>query len=645
MAISPGTRIGPYEVLSVLGAGGMGEVFRARDTKLNRDVALKVLRPDVDGHADRTARFRREAQTLAALNHPHIAAIYGFEEAGGISALVLELVEGQTLADRIAAGRPPLGDALAIARQIAEALEAAHEKGILHRDLKPANVSITPDGRVKVLDFGLAKVLDSAEHGDSTVTAFRTGSGVVMGTPAYMSPEQARGDAVGRQTDIWAFGGVLYELLTGVSAFGRHEHRRDAGAGVERPTRLRPPTGRDAGGGRSAAAPVPREGSETPAAAHRRRAHRARGRRVERRAIDRGASVGDRPWAWIQVARHRGAAARRDGGICRLEAGARRGRRFGTVTDPSHPVVRGIGGRPHPHSASAISRSRAMARPWPTRETIGCGFAGWIAKTRSRLAAGRTHSSLPTDRQWDPSVKTTDSSEFRSPAERRCASPGTRDGPRAQPGPRMERSCSRPARACFRVPAEGGEPKLLKAPDRERNETLYAWPELLPGGQMVMFTIVRDTQPRTEIATLDLATGEVRPAWTSGSFAKRASDGRFVFAAGTTLRAVNFDLGSRQASAPVAIPDVEVAYTGDNGAADFALSATGTLVFIAPGGARGNCWSGSTRRAAASLWRWPPAATSIPGFPLTGHALRSTWAAAANVTSGFSISPAWRSRA
>src|SRR5713101_6263384 len=230
MPLSAGTRLGPYEIVTPLGAGGMGEVYRARDTKLNRDVALKILPDTFATDPERLARFQREAQVLASLNHPHIGAIYGFEESNGIRALVLELVEGPTLADRIAQEAIPLDEAVPIARQIAEALEAAHEHGIIHRDLKPANIKVRPDGTVKVLDLGLAKLAESGEAGPAgrnltqspTITspAMMTGAGMILGTAAYMSPEQARGKTVDKRADIWAFGCVLYEMLTGKAAFG-----------------------------------------------------------------------------------------------------------------------------------------------------------------------------------------------------------------------------------------------------------------------------------------------------------------------------------------------------------------------------------------------------------------------------------------
>jgi TolB-like protein len=223
LALTLGTRLGVYDVTAPIGEGGMGQVYRARDTKLNRDVALKILPESFANDPDRLARFTREAQTLASLNHPNIAHIHGLEESGGMRALVMELVEGDDLSQRIARGAIPIDEALPIAKQIAEALEAAHEQGIIHRDLKPANIKIRADGTVKVLDFGLAKAMGPSSEASGDAPTMRspamTEAGVILGTAAYMSPEQARGKAVDRRADIWAFGAVVYEMLSGRRLF------------------------------------------------------------------------------------------------------------------------------------------------------------------------------------------------------------------------------------------------------------------------------------------------------------------------------------------------------------------------------------------------------------------------------------------
>jgi serine/threonine protein kinase len=219
-----GKTLGSFECTALLGKGGMGEVYRAKDQKLGRDVAIKVLPEEFAKDADRVARFQREAKLLASLNHPNIAAIHGLEESDGTHFLVLELIEGDTLADRLKRGAIPVEESLRLALQIAEALEAAHEKGVIHRDLKPANIKVTPDGKVKVLDFGLAKAFAGEQSNlnlsnSPTLSVAATQQGIILGTAAYMSPEQASGEATDKRTDIWAFGVVLYEMLTGRSLF------------------------------------------------------------------------------------------------------------------------------------------------------------------------------------------------------------------------------------------------------------------------------------------------------------------------------------------------------------------------------------------------------------------------------------------
>src|SRR2546421_2418864 len=237
MAITIGTQLGSHEITALLGKGGMGEVYRARDTKLKREVAIKILPAEFSTDPERESRFQREAEVLASLNHPNIAAIHSLDEANGSRFLVLELVEGETLADRIERSPIPVDEALNTAKSICEALEAAHEKGVVHRDLKPANVKITPDGKVKVLDFGLAKAFEAeaskANLSQSpTLSMAATNAGVILGTAAYMSPEQAKGRQVDKRTDIFAFGCVLYEMLTGKRAFDGEDITEILGAVV-----------------------------------------------------------------------------------------------------------------------------------------------------------------------------------------------------------------------------------------------------------------------------------------------------------------------------------------------------------------------------------------------------------------------------
>jgi len=312
--LATGDRIGVYEVTSLLGRGGMGEVYRAHDTRLRRDVALKILPRELIADPDRLARFEREARMLAALNHPHIATLYGIEEAGDVHALVLELVEGPTLAERLERGPLSITESVAIARQIAEALEAAHERGIVHRDLKPANIKVTRDGVVKVLDFGLAKAVTGGGTSPDlstvpTVTIEGTRDGVILGTPAYLSPEQARGQALDKRTDIWSFGCVLYQMCSGQIAFSGHTISDTIAAILERqPDFAKLPAATP----RSAFTMLGEEFGAA-SAGHRRRSTRSR-RRVVTRA-SRRCRVRSRPCAFGLA--HGGDSRRGTAGGCR----------------------------------------------------------------------------------------------------------------------------------------------------------------------------------------------------------------------------------------------------------------------------------------------------------------------------------------
>ena len=262
-----GLRLNTLVIGKMIGAGGMGQVYRARDTDLDRDVAVKVLSPEFADDADRLARFAREARVLASLNHPNIAQIHGLQSSGAVTAIVMELVSGETLADRIARGPIAVNEALPLARQIAAALEAAHEQGVIHRDLKPANIQVRTDGTVKVLDFGLAKTVHptSEEAEDLNAAALSSVPGVVLGTAAYMSPEQARQKPVDRRVDMWAFGCVLFEMLTARPAFAGETRSAVHVRGHRRRTGLEGPAGIHTAGRSPIAAALPREGLRTAA--------------------------------------------------------------------------------------------------------------------------------------------------------------------------------------------------------------------------------------------------------------------------------------------------------------------------------------------------------------------------------------------
>ena len=576
MSLTPGTRIGPYDITAQIGMGGMGEVYRATDTNLGRQVAIKIL-PDAFAHdPERLARFEREAKTLASLNHPNIAIIHGLEKADGIRALVMELVEGPTLADRIAQGPISIDEALPIAKQIADALEAAHEQGVIHRDLKPANIKLRPDRTVRVLDFGLAKVMDGPEPTASTVTVLHTGAGMVLGTPAYMSPEQARGETVGRQSDIWSFGVVLYELLTGMSPFARPT-MAEALAQVlgAQPDLTRVPTQTPPGIVRLLGRCLEKDS--------RRRLHHIGDARIE--LEDASASTAQESSAAAQRSPLRVGMAL--GGVAALAlAGS-----LGWIAAKQRTA------------APASSVEARVSLPFVDARMP----AGWGTSHVAISPDGSTVAFAGRNRMW---VRRLDQKEavaigvgydpFFSPDGRWLglfAEQGLVRIPVGGGEPIvLTKYTGRPLGASwhddgtivfatteglYRVAIDGGAAELLKAPNRQEKQLSYGWPEFLPDGSTVLFTVVRDDpQQPAQIATIDLSSRDVRVVWSGGSMGRYVSTGHLVFASRSTLQVAAFDPDMPQVASPVTVPNVDVAHFQDNGAADFAVSESGTLVFL-----------------------------------------------------------------
>jgi eukaryotic-like serine/threonine-protein kinase len=589
MPLPSGSKLGTYEVLSPLGAGGMGEVYRAKDPKLNRDVALKVLPESFTHDIARVARFRREAQLLASLNHPHIGGIYGLEDAHGVTALVLELVEGPTLADRIAQGPIPLDEALSIAKQIAEALKAAHEQGIIHRDLKPANIKVRPDGTVKVLDFGLAKAtspwasLDGVLQSPTITAPAMTEVGVILGTAAYMSPEQAAGTSADKRSDIWSFGVVLLEMLTGKPVF-TGETLSHVLASV---LRTEPDW---------AALPA-----NTPASI--RRLLRRCIDKDRRRRLDSAAAAGlelddalTTPVAEAQPAQ----AARRVTPVTIasvLGAVVMAMLALWAFTRPVPPAAGPLmrftitpsAALPLRLSLQGAARDFAVA-PDGSFLVYRAGNKGqlvvrWLDRLDASPLPGVTGAVMPfvsADSHWigfvedDLTLKkvaVTGGSPVtlaRLPVWPRGASwvddaliIGTTTG-------------------LLRVPAGGGEPTVLTTPDRARGEEGHVLPSALPGGRAVLFTIGAAEPENAQVAMLDLQTGQHTTLLHGGRDAQYVASGHLVYLAGRAMSAVRFDLSRRSVVGdPVRVIDGMA--DAPTGALNVAVTQTGMLVFLPAG--------------------------------------------------------------
>ena len=619
-----GRQIGPYTILSRLGAGGMGEVYRARDAKLNRDVALKIVPPAFAADRDRLARFQREAHILASLNHPNIAHVYGLEQSDGVQALVMELVEGPTLADRIVEGPIPIDEAVPIAKQIAEALEAAHEQGIIHRDLKPANIKVRLDGTVKVLDFGLAKALepmspvgmDATASPTITSPAMMSGVGMILGTAAYMSPEQARGKPVDKRSDTWAFGCVLYEMLTGTRPFAG-EDVNDTLANV---LKVDPDW---------SALP-----SEVPSAVRtllqscltKDRRRRVADISTALFVLDKSPSLAPqaatfsaaplpRRLLWGRVAALTGYA---------LVVGAIAGTVVWFLTRPAPPsVVR---------TTVTTSGSAAFFPSGADRDVaITPDGSRVVYRGNNQLLIRALNQLQPTalsglgaprgvftspDGQW---VGFFDGGTIKKvaiaggPPVTVCATQGVPRGAAWSEDGTVIFATTAPLSGLQRVSAGGGEPTVITKPDRERGEGGHYWPEFLPGGEAVLFTIYPAAGgiENAQIAVLNLLTGTSKVLIRGGSHALYVRTGHLIYGVAGTLRAVAFDLGRLEVVGTPATVLEGVVTTGA-GAADVAVATNGSLVYV-PGAA-----GGSAQQTVMFVDR-QGRASPLPGLPLGSY--------------------------
>jgi Tol biopolymer transport system component len=579
MAILPGTRLGPYEVVSAIGAGGMGEVYSARDTRLNRNVALKVLPEIFAADAERMARFEREAKVLASLNHPNIAAIYGLEESGSTRALVMELIEGPTLAERIAAGPIPLDEALPIAEQVAGALEYAHAHNVIHRDLKPANIKVTAEGTVKVLDFGLAKALADDPASESlanspTLSAMATRKGVILGTAAYMSPEQARGKEVDKRTDIWAFGCVQFELLTGKQAFTGEDITEILAAVVKtEPDWNRLPTN------------IP------PAL-----------RMLLKRCLQKDRTLRLRDAGDARIEIQEALAAPRDATVAQAAA-VPKSKLWAVAaglavlliaalwapwraTRPiERPLVRLDVDLGPNVSLGGYSGADAIISPDGTRLVYmsqGRLFTRRLDQPNTTELAGTQGAYAPffsPDGQWVAffsSGKLQKISVDGGPPIALCNTGAGMGGSWGEDG-NIIASLRSPG-GLSRIPSVGGAPTPVT--ELQTGEVTHRWPQILPGGKAVLFTANATGNGFSEanIEVMSLADHRTKTLVRGGAFGRYLPSGHLVYVNRGTLFAVPFDVNRLEVRG-TPVPMLDQVGSDAYGAAQFDFSQTGTLIY------------------------------------------------------------------
>jgi Tol biopolymer transport system component len=602
-----GTRLGPYEIGALIGVGGMGEVYRATDTNLKRDVALKVLPQSLVTDANRLARLQREAEVLAALNHHNVAQIYGLERSDGRTALVMELIEGPTLAERIAQGALPPNEALNVALQIVSALEAAHERGIVHRDLKPANIKVKPDGTIKVLDFGIAKALDaraiSGPQPPSLTTPSMTEAGVVLGTAAYMSPEQARGKPVDRRADVWAFGCVLYEMLTGKRAFEGEDMTTTLARVLEREPDMRklpsalPPAVRDTLALCLQKDPKKRlrDIGDVRLALEGELVHASASRPLWRRVLPTAAAVAlGAVLAGMLVA----LVVRQPEPVAERQA-AVPVTRFVITPEPSAPLAN-LGG--YDVMISPDGQRIAYFGRNPQNNNVAL-YVREIDGLDARLVPGTELANVVGGGGNMNPFFSADSRSigFLSP-DRGVIRVSLDGGPPIKivdaPSPAFlgamwaadDTIVYSAGRSLHRASAGGGGvPERLSD---EIPEGFVASPVMLPGGRAVMYGLVEGGAER--VAVFDLDAREQKIIVENGQNAFYSDTGHVVFARGTTIMAAPFDASELEVTGDAVAMIENVRHPGPTSAADFALSASGTLVYVPS--------SGDTTVRAAVVW-------------------------------------------